>query len=294
MAFVEIKFRPWTGKAALSVEVGDAIKPWLRLRAALEIVVGEVKEGKRDKLDLRGADLSGAVLSGAVLSGADLSDAVLSGADLSGADLSGAVLSGAVLSGADLSGAVLSGADLSGADLSGAVLSGADLSGADLSDAVLSGADLSGADLSGAVLSGADLSGADLSDAVLSGADLSKILEEVPLIPNIDAAILAAIEANKAKGTNGLDMGSWHGDESKANEGEWCQTTHCRAGYAICLAGKKGFELEEKFGPANAGMFLYMKSTPDEKIPNWSASNASAMADMQERAARQLAKSGAK
>jgi uncharacterized protein YjbI with pentapeptide repeats len=179
---------------------------------------------------------------------------------------------------------VLRGADLSGAVLRGADLRGADLRGADLSDAVLRGADLGGADLRDADLGGADLSGADLS-----GADLSEILEEVPLIPNIDAAILAAIEANKAKGTNGLDMGSWHGDQSKANEGEWCQTTHCRAGYAICLAGAKGFELEKKFGPANAGMFLYLKSTPNEPIPNWSAIERVAMADMKERAARQLA-----
>jgi uncharacterized protein YjbI with pentapeptide repeats len=144
-------------------------------------------------------------------------------------------------------------------------------------------------DLRNADLSGADLSGADLSGAVLSGAGLRKILEEVPLIPNIDAAILAAIEENKAKGTNGLDMGSWHGNEEKANEAEWCQTTHCRAGYAICLAGKAGFELEKKYGPANAGVFLYLKSTPNEPVPNWSASNESAMRDMQERAARQTA-----
>jgi uncharacterized protein YjbI with pentapeptide repeats len=179
--------------------------------------------------------------------------------------------------------AVLSDADLSGAVLRDAVLSGADLSGADLR-----GADLSGAVLRGAVLRGADLSGAVLRDAVLSDADLSGILESVPLIPNIDAAILEAIEANKAKGTNGLDMGSWHGNEEKANETEWCETTHCRAGYAICLAGKAGFDLEKKYGPANAGMFLYLKSTPDAPIPDWGASNKTAMADMKARAAKQL------
>jgi uncharacterized protein YjbI with pentapeptide repeats len=142
--------------------------------------------------------------------------------------------------------------------------------------------------LSGAVLRGAVLRDADLSGAVLRDADLSGILESVPLIPNIDAAILEAIEANKAKGTNGLDMGSWHGNEEKANETEWCETTHCRAGYAICLAGKAGFDLEKKYGPANAGMFLYLKSTPDAPIPDWGASNKTAMADMKARAAKQL------
>jgi uncharacterized protein YjbI with pentapeptide repeats len=269
MALVKIKFMPWTARASLQIEVGDDVKPIFHLRAALQIAVGEVKEGKHETSYLSGADLRGAYLSGA--------------------DLSGAYLSGAYLRGADLRGADLRGADLSGAYLRGAYLSGADLRGADLRGAYLRGADLSGAYLSGAYLSGAYLRGAYLSGADLRGADLSEILEKTPLIPNIDAAILAAIAENKAKGTNGLDMGSWHGNEEKANEAEWCETTHCRAGYAICLAGKEGFELEKKYGPANAGMFLYMKSTPNEPVPNWTASNEVAMADMQDRAARQLA-----
>jgi len=238
MALVEIKFAPWSMKSSLQVEVGDEVNPIFRLRSALEIVVGEIKEGKRES--------------------ADLSDA-----DLRGADLRDAVLRDAVLSGADLRDA-----DLSGADLRDAVLSGADLSGADLRDA-----DLSGADLSGAVL--------------------REILEkEVPLIPNIDAAILASIEKNKAAGTNGLDMGSWHGKED-IDETNWCGTTHCRAGYAICLAGKEGFALEKKYGSATAGMLLYMKSTPDAKIPNFYTTDERAMADLRERAAKQTSPSGA-
>jgi uncharacterized protein YjbI with pentapeptide repeats len=208
------------------------------------------------------------LFSAEIESSHNASDGVKLGAAVKAAYKSDAVLSGAVLSDAVLRGAVLRGADLSGADLRGA--------------------DLSGAVLRGAVLRGADLSGAVLRDAVLSDADLSGILESVPLIPNIDAAILEAIEANKAKGTNGLDMGSWHGNEEKANETEWCETTHCRAGYAICLAGKAGFDLEKKYGPANAGMFLYLKSTPDAPIPDWGASNKTAMADMKARAAKQL------
>ena len=127
--------------------------------------------------------------------------------------------------------------------------------------------------------------GADLRDADLRGAYLGEILETVPLIPNIDAAILAAIEKNKAAKVNGFDMSSWHG--KPCDETNWCQTTHCRAGYAICLAGKEGFELERKYGSANAGMFLYLKSTPNEPIPDWGATNERAMADMKARAAKQ-------
>ena len=183
MALVEIKFAPWSMKSSLQVEVGDEVNPIFRLRSALEIVVGEIKEGKRESAVLSGADLSGAVLR--------------------------------------------------------------------------------------------------------------EILEkEVPLIPNIDAAILASIEKNKAAGTNGLDMGSWHGKED-IDETNWCGTTHCRAGYAICLAGKEGFALEKKYGSATAGMLLYMKSTPDAKIPNFYTTDERAMADLRERAAKQTSPSGA-
>ena len=142
----------------------------------------------------------------------------------------------------------------------------ANLSGANLSDANLSDANLSGANLSDANLSGANLSGAYLSGAYLSGAkglaftpppdpptpyvrDTSKNHQkraerfrkrhpEVPVVENLDAKILAAIDAGGS-----LDMGAWH----------TCQTTHCRAGWAIVLAGEKGKELErrwDRIGPA--------------------------------------------
>ena len=167
---------------------------------------------------------------------------------------SGAVLSYADLRGADLRGAHLRGAHLSGADLSGAVLRGADLSYADLRDA-----DLSGAVLSGAVLRGADLSYADLRGAVLSGA-------EIPLLEDIDAKILAAVEA---KG-NHLEMSQWH----------FCETTHCRAGWAIHLCGKAGYKLEAKVGSSVAGALIYAKSRPDKRVPNFGDSNENALADL--------------
>jgi hypothetical protein len=173
----------------------------------------------------------------------------------------GLALRGAVLSGADLSGADLSGAVLSDADLRGAVLSGADLSGADLS-----GADLSGADLSDAVLRGAVLSGADLSGADLSGAD-------IPVIENIDSKILAAIEAG---GT--LDMGSWHS----------CETSHCRAGWAITIAGEAGLDLEKSVGSSAAGALIYAKSAPTLPVPNFYSDDDEALADIKARAAAEV------
>ena len=114
------------------------------------------------------------------------------------------------------------------------------------------------------------LSGADLSRANLSGADLSG----APIIPKIDAAILAAIEAG---GT--LDMSAWH----------TCETTHCRAGWAITLAGEAGAKLEAAYGPAVAGSLIYAASRPDRRIPNFYADDEAAMADIVACAAEQNA-----
>jgi len=156
-------------------------------------------------------------------------------------------------------------ANLSGANLSGADLSGANLRGANLSDADLSGADLILADLSGANLSGADLSDANLSDANLSGAKGIT----APVIEDIDGRILKAIEAGGR-----LEMGQWH----------TCETTHCRAGWAIHFAGDFGKSLEERIGPSAAGALIYWASC--KRIPNFFATNKEAMEDIRKGAAK--------
>ena len=115
------------------------------------------------------------------------------------------------------------------------------------------------ADLSGAYLREADLGEADLSGANLGEAD-------IPLLPNIDAAILEAVE----KDGNKLDMSEWH----------VCRTTHCRAGWAIHLCGDAGYALEKAVGSSAAGALIYAKSRPDKPIPNFMASDEDALADM--------------
>jgi hypothetical protein len=151
-----------------------------------------------------------------------------------------------------------SGADLSDADLSDAVLRGADLRGADLS-----GADLRGADLRGAYLGRADLSRAVLSGAYLSGADLS----ECPVkIEGIHQKVYAAASVPGA-----LDMGDWH----------VCDTTHCRAGWVVHLAGDGGRALEWMMGTPAAAAMIYMASDPTlEKVPDFYCSNEEALSDM--------------
>jgi uncharacterized protein YjbI with pentapeptide repeats len=247
---------------------GDVLFALEGAKSVLELVTAAVSAKRSLRgADLRGADLSGADLRGADLSGADLSDAVLSGAVLSGAVLSGADLSDADLSDADLRGAVLR-----DADLRGAVLRDADLRGAVLRGAVLRDADLRGADLSGAVLSGAVL-----RDADLRGADLRGGFDGVPKIANIHQAVYDAASKPAA-----LDMGSWH----------TCDTTHCRAGWVVTLAGAGGKALEWAMGTPAAAAIIYLASDPKiEKIPNFYASNDAALEDMkrlaeQERAAQ--------
>jgi hypothetical protein len=189
--------------------------------------------------------------------------AVSSGADLRGADLSGADLRGANLRGANLSGADLRGAYLRDADLSGANLRGANLRGANLRGANLSGADLRGANLRDADLSGANLRGANLRGANLRGANL----RDCPVkIQGIHSAVYAAASKPQA-----LDMGNWH----------TCDTTHCRAGWVVALAGEGGRALEWAYGTPSAAALIYMASDPSlERIPDFYCGNVDALEDM--------------
>ena len=145
------------------------------------------------------------------------------------------------------------------------------LTGADLRRAVLTGADLRGADLRGAVLRGADLRGADLRRAVLTDADLTGAvltddLEGVPSIPDIHKTIYEAVSK-----TGALEMSTWH----------TCETTHCRAGWVVHLAGAAGAAMEYCMGTPTAAALIYLKSDPKlEKIPDFYADNEDALADM--------------
>lgn len=213
----------------------------------------EAIESARDlrMVDLTGANLRGAKLRGVDLSGARLADAVLAGADLRGAKLRGVDLSDADLSDADLSAADLRGANLRNANLRYAVLRRADMRRADCYRADLSSADISGA----------DIFGADFSEANLN---VSVGLHDVPIVPDIDRRILAAL----GKGGE-LCMPWWH----------TCETTHCRAGWAIHLAGKAGYDLEEAVGPSAAAALIYQKSAG--YVPDFYADENSALKDIE-------------
>jgi hypothetical protein len=144
---------------------------------------------------------------------------------------------------------------------------------ADLQGANLRWFNLRGACLADAIMTGADLSGANLKDADLSCANLKGAvgLPDAPVVPDIDAAILAAIETPG----NALNMPRWH----------TCETTHCRAGWAIVLAGEAGRDLELALGPNAAAALIYAASG-SHPVPDWHASNAQALADLRKRAGR--------
>ena len=127
-------------------------------------------------------------------------------------------------------------------------------------------ADARRADLTDADLTRADLTRANLTGADLTGANLPTIVK----VENIDARILAAVESG---GT--LKMDSWH----------TCETTHCRAGWAITLAGDGGRVLEDIYGSAVAGALIYAASRPSKPIPNFYQNTASAMASIRADAA---------
>ncbi len=88
----------------------------------------------------------------------------------------------------------------------------------------------------------------------------------IPVIENIHSEVLKAASNPKA-----LDMSTWH----------TCDTTHCRAGWVVFLAGKEGKELEEKTSTLFAAMQIYHKSS-EIKVspPRFYESNEVAMADM--------------
>jgi len=70
---------------------------------------------------------------------------------------------------------------------------------------------------------------------------------------------------------NAFDMSNWHS----------CETTHCRGGWVIHLAGKAGSDLESLTSSEFAAMAIYNASSPIKVSPvRFYESDAVAMADI--------------
>ena len=76
---------------------------------------------------------------------------------------------------------------------------------------------------------------------------------------------------NAVSAENALDMGSWH----------TCETTHCRAGWVVTLAGEAGKALESFFNTELAAMLIYRESSDIRVNPSaFYMTNSDAMADI--------------
>jgi uncharacterized protein YfcZ (UPF0381/DUF406 family) len=65
-------------------------------------------------------------------------------------------------------------------------------------------------------------------------------------------------------------MSDWH----------TCETTHCRAGWVVHLAGEQGKALESATSTQHAAMRIYRASDPTWRMSNFFAGNAEALEDM--------------
>jgi len=73
-----------------------------------------------------------------------------------------------------------------------------------------------------------------------------------PVIDLIHSKVFQA-----ASKENALDMSSWH----------TCETTHCRAGWVVHLAGEAGYALEKQTSTIFAAMMIYKKSSDIQVSP---------------------------
>ena len=96
----------------------------------------------------------------------------------------------------------------------------------------------------------------------------------IPVIPNIHQAIYAAVSEPKA-----LDMDRWH----------TCETTHCRAGWVVTLAGEAGKQLEDRTTTLFAAQQIYKASGYAISPVRFYDRNEAALADMKRLAEEEAA-----
>jgi hypothetical protein len=106
-----------------------------------------------------------------------------------------------------------------------------------------------------------------LNSKNLIGEDENKIT--IPKIEEIDKKVYEC-----ASKENALNMSNWH----------TCETTHCRAGWVVHLAGDEGRRLEEFHNTELAAMLIYRESGSPINPSRFYDSNTEALVDMKKRA----------
>ncbi len=106
----------------------------------------------------------------------------------------------------------------------------------------------------------------DLSPEPGTASNPVKGFPDIPVLENVHQKVLEAVSVPQA-----LNMGDWH----------TCNTTHCRAGWVVFLAGKAGKELEDRTSTQFAAMQIYKASSPIRVSPvRFFEDNETALADI--------------
>jgi len=102
-------------------------------------------------------------------------------------------------------------------------------------------------------------------------------MPKVPVIESIHQKVLASASCEGA-----LNMQTWH----------TCETTHCRAGWVVTLAGEEGKVLERKTNTLFAAMQIYKASSPIKVSPTkFFGRDKEALEDMNKCAQEEIARS---
>jgi hypothetical protein len=101
----------------------------------------------------------------------------------------------------------------------------------------------------------------------VTGEKAEPIMGNYPVIENIHQRVYEAASARP----DALIMDRWH----------TCDTTHCRAGWVVHLAGEAGKRLEQHTSTLFAALQIYNVSSPIEVSPvKFFEDNATALEDM--------------
>jgi hypothetical protein len=105
--------------------------------------------------------------------------------------------------------------------------------------------------------------------AVNQDPDSSKyIIANAPFVKDLNIKVLDAVTS-----TGSLNMRDWH----------TCSTTHCWAGWIVNLAGKEGYDLEEKTSTEFAARAIFKQSTGKSiDTKNFHTDNETAMEKIKE------------
>lgn len=118
------------------------------------------------------------------------------------------------------------------------------------------------------------------------------VYADAPVVPDIDARMFQIISNDRQC----FDMSAFHSSElrygrrcferlshpvfANVTADNLCGTTHCRAGFAVLLAGEAGKALEGEVGPHVAGCLIYAASRPGKPLPDFFCDSSIALTDI--------------